>query len=262
MKITKIAAWGALYILSIMGFSSCDSDNGPQIQIETVSFMSITDFNSDDYWSKCYDETAGALRVGGFSFSHEASSFTWGDETYTSWNGFCPSKVNDTKEYADDWTSHQWACITANPYGGIYLVGNSGAEVKENPIENDVCSVEMNTGAYFNPQYVYVNNSSYAYYCAKNGSAFNKAFTSADNFMLHIVGVRNGVMTAHLKIPLMTNGQYLDQWLGLSLEGLGTVDKVLFYVDSTVKDSNGLTVPAYFCMTNFGYTLPQTEAAK
>lgn len=258
MKITKIAVAGALSFFGLLGLSSCNSTDEPVEQAEVVLFTSITDFNDDNYWTGCYDEAVGDVRVDGFSFSHEASSFTYDGVTYTSWKGFCPSRVNDTQEYADDWTNHQWACMTANPMGGIYMVGNSDSVVKDNPLDNDVCSVQMTNMGYFNPKFVYVNNSSYAYYCAKNGSSFNPAFTAKDELVLNIVGVRNGAMTAHLKMPLITRGQFLNQWIGLSLENLGTVDKVLFYMDSNVKNEYGLTVPAYFCMTNFGYTLPQS----
>ena len=66
-----------------------------------------------------------------------------------------------------------------------------------------------------------------------------------------------GTMTVHLQYPLIYNGQYLDQWGFITLEQLGTVDEVLFYVDSTKKNSYGLTVPAYFCLTDFVYNLPQ-----
>lgn len=260
MKLTQTAVVGALVLFASFGFTSCNSTDEPYEQAEFVALNTITDFNNDNYWANCYDEAIGSVRVDGFAFSHQASSFTYEGVTYTSWKGFCPSRVSDTQEYANDWTNHQWACMTTNPMGGVYLVGNSEAEVKENPLDNDVCSVQMTNMGYFNPKFVYVNNSSYAYYCAKNGSAFNPKFTETDEFVLNIVGVRNGAMTAHLKMPLMTKGQFLTQWIGLSLENLGTVDKVLFYVNSNVKNEYGLTVPAYFCITNFGYTLPLTAA--
>lgn len=259
MKTIKSGLILAVSVASALGFSSCNSDPESGVELNFVSLSGLSmEFNDDDYWSHCYDEGIGAVKADGFAFSHSASSFSWGDEVYTSWSGFCPSRVNDTNEYADSWTDHQWAAIASNPNEGIFLVGTSGAEVSSDPLQNTTCSVEMTSGGYFIPAFVYVCNSSYAYYVARNGNEFCPAFTSADDLVLHIVGVRNYVMTAELKVPLIANGQYLTEWAGVSLESLGTVDKVLFYVDSTSKGSYGLNVPAYFCIADLAYTLPET----
>ncbi len=64
-----------------------------------------------------------------------------------------------------------------------------------------------------------------------------------------------------MKYAIISNGQFLDQWAFISMEPLGTVDEVLFYVDSTAKNSYGLTVPAYFCITNLSYNLPSSSEA-
>lgn len=259
MKTIKSRLILAVSAAAVFGFSSCNSDPEPGAPLNIVSLSDLSmEFNSDNYWSLCYDEGVGAVKVDGFAFSHSASSFSWGDEVYTSWSGFCPSRVNDTKEYKDDWTAHQWAAIAPNPNNGYFLVGNSGADVSTDPLANTTCTLEMTSLGYFNPAFIYVCNSSYAYYVAKNGNEFCPAFTSADELVLNIVGERNGVMTAHLKMPLIANGQFLTQWVGVSLENLGTVDKILFYVDSTSKGNYGLNVPAYFCLTDFAYTLPET----
>ena len=262
MKLFKSSLLASAAFLFMAGMSSCDSGNSPSEPLFMIDFnQSDISFNSDNYWSGCYDMGAGNFVSEGFSFSHTATSYEWDGITDMSWNGFCPSRVNDNKDYADSWTEHQWACIPQNPYNGIYLVGNSDAEVKENPLENNKCSMRMSNYGKFNPKYAYVTNSSYAYYCAKNGSNFNEKFTASDNFVLHIVGVSNGAVTGHLKYAIISTGQFLDQWAFISMEPLGTVDEVLFYVDSTAKNSYGLTVPAYFCITNLSYNLPSSSEA-
>lgn len=261
MKSIKLTVLAALSFALSLGFASCNDEDDPE-EIYPVILSGITDFNESNYWSKCYDTAAGDLVVSGVAFSHQASAFEWEGVTYYSWEGFCPSKVNDTTEHADSWTENQWACISENPNGGVYLVGYSGANVSENPIENTTCTLELANGGYFKPKYIYLNNSSYTYYCAKNGSYYNEPFSNEDWLTLNIVGVRNGALTAQLKAPLIAQGQYLDQWVGVSIEELGTVDKVLFYVDSSDKGDYGLNVPAYFCIADFGYSLPETSTAK
>lgn len=264
MNMTKTAAIAAILFAGATVFTSCNSNDEPGISAELVDLNSITDFNQAGYWSDCYNEAIGAVRAGGFAFSHQASSFTYGDQTYTTWSGFCPSKVNDNQEYPTDWVNHQWASIVPNPMGGIYLVGYSDAMVNENPVENKTCSIEMTNFGRFNPKFVYVSNSSYTYYCAKNGSpGFSDPFTATDELILNVVGVLNGTKTGHIKAPLIARGQYLTQWGALSLESLGTVDQVLFYLDSTAKDKEyGIKVPTYFCISGFGYTLPESFIGK
>ena len=261
MTLFKSLALASAAVFAAVGLSSCNTDSNPGEPIYLIDFnQTDISFNSDNYWSDCYKPVAGNFVSEGFSYSHNAWIDEWDGVSYPGWNGFCPSRVNDNLDHSGDWIGYQWGCIPQNPYGGIYLVGNSEAVVSENPLENTKCSMRMTNYAEFNPKYAYVTNSSYTYYCAKTGSAFNEKFTAGDNFVLHIVGVRNGVMTAHLKYALIASGQFLDQWAFITLEPLGTVDEVLFYVDSTSKDNYGLKVPAYFCITNFSYNLPQSAS--
>lgn len=257
MKLVKSFAVALSLCLSL---SSCLGDSDPQEPVIQLDLNNaIIDFNQAGYWNDCYNPAAGNIEYGVFSFSHSAWADVWDGVSYPAWKGFCPSKVNDNKDYQGDWTDHQWGCMPINPYGGVYIVGNSESAVSENELENNKCVLRMTTYGKFNPKYAYVTNSSYTYYCAKNGSAFNEAFTANDNFVLHIVGVKSGAVTAHLKYALISGGMFLDQWAYITLEPLGTVDEILFYVDSTAKNSYGLTVPAYFCITNFAYNLPSAE---
>lgn len=257
MKTRKIGISAAILMTAIFGLSSCVNSSDPEIDYKVVDFSLLNnDFNDKGYWNDCYDVNVGAVDVDGFAFSHTASAFEYEGVVYTSWDGFCPSRVNDTSDHGSDWTSYQWATICPNPGNGIFFVGHSGAIVSENPLENTTCSLQMTNGGYFNPIQVFVCNSSYTYYVAKYGNAFSNKFTLDDELTLHVVGVRDGVMTVHLNVPLIKGGEYQTEWGRLPLNSLGTVDKVLFYIDSTVKNANGLTVPAYFCITSFCYSLP------
>lgn len=257
MKTGKSGIPVAVLTAVIFGLSSCVNSSEPEIDLKVVDFSLLNnDFNDMGYWDDCYDVNAGAVKVDGFSFSHTASAFEYDGVVYTSWDGFCPARVNDTSDHSSDWVSNQWATICPNPTNGIYFVGHSGANVSENALENTTCSVQMSNGGYFNPVQIFVCNSSYTYYVAKYGDAFSKKFTLDDELTLHVVGVRDGVMTDHLNVPLIKGGEYQIEWGRLPLNSLGTVDKMLFYIDSTAKNAYGLTVPAYFCVTSFCYTLP------
>lgn len=259
MKTIKSGLLLTVSTAAFLGLSSCNSDPEPVQTLNFVDFSELSmQINDGNYWKYCYDENYGAVNVDNFAFSHSASSFTYGDATYSSWAGFCPSRVNDTQDYKDNWDQHQWAAIAPNPQNGYFLVGYSGSEVKSDPAANTTCSVSMSNGGYFNPVLVYVCNSSYTYYVAKNGNEFCPAFTANDTLTLKVVGVRDGVVTGQLELPLAKNNQYLTEWAPASLESLGTVSKVLFYIDSSSKGAYGLNVPAYFCITNFAYALPES----
>ncbi len=258
MKLIKNLALSATVAGAVFALSSCNSENSAYEPLYELTFEEV-DFNDEGYWADCYDPATGDYVSGTFAFSHSAWADVWDGVSYPAWNGFCPSKVNDNENHAGERTDYQWGCMPANPYNGFYLVGNSEATVSDDPLDNDKCSLRMTNYGAFNPKYLYVTNSSYTYYCAKNGSDFNPAFTVDDNLMLHVVGVRYGAVTGHLKFPLISSMMFLTQWAFITLDPLGTVDEVLFYVDSTQKNSYGLTIPAYFCITNFGFNLPSEE---
>ncbi len=247
---------------ALLGMQSCVKNDTPSVPATYVDLNSANiPYTTAGYWAYCYDIATGNLVVDGVSFSHKAWADEWDGVSYPAWNGFCPSKVSDTEDHKDDWTQNQWACVVPNPMNYVYLVGNSESVVSENPLDNNKCAIRMNNYGRFTPQYISVTNSTYTYYCAKDGSAFNEPFTAEDNFMLHIVGVRSGVMTGHMRLMMINNLQFLTQWYPVDLSGFGEVDELLFYVDSTKKNSYGLTVPAYFCVGGFAYSLPAETSA-
>lgn len=268
MKFTKILAV-ALSVAAAATFTACNNDDQPQgPQIEYIYLNTIDNFTESDYWSGCYDVTGGTtdaygtttavnpIKVSGFEFSHTANSSAYGDW----WTGFCPSRVNDTDDHKGNWLDYQWASIAQNPRKGVFMVGCSNSQVSDNVLDNDACTLKRADGGYFMPQYVFINNSSYTYYSAKDGSDFNKPFTANDKLSLKIVGVRNGAITARLDAPMILEGNFLTEWTGIVLTDLGVVDKILFYVDSNDKGEFGINPPAYFCLADFAYTLPVTTS--
>lgn len=259
MKFIKYSSL-LLAVALAFGFTSCNSDDDESgLPVVFPNIGSTQDFNTQNYWSKCYDVATGAFIVDGVSFSHSAQSYEYDGVSYGVWNGFCPSRVNDTQRYPDSWTDHQWACVSPNPNGGTYLVCNSDANVRENAVDNTTCSISLTSGRSFIPRYMLINNSSYTVGCAVDGSDFNPKFTGSDTFDLVIVGVRNGAVTKKAAIQLIKGQNYLQNWTPVYLDALGVVDTVLLYADSSCKDPvYGLKVPSYFCIADFGYT-PATD---
>ena len=104
---------------SMLVFTSCDDDddNG---QIYYVNLGNFTQWNADGYWQHCYDPAYdNMLTVDGINFSHSALVSEYDGVKYYSWNGFCPSKVEDANDYTGgDWIAHQWGSITGGSMTG------------------------------------------------------------------------------------------------------------------------------------------------
>lgn len=255
MKSIRSFFVAALASCALGGMQSCVSTDGTSMPVNFVDLSSADiKFDEGGYWAGCY--TPGNFVADGITFTHNAWADVWDGVSYPAWNGFCPSKVNDNADYKDDWTNHQWACMPYNSMNVVYLVGNSEATVSENAIDNNKCVIRRGYNSFFTPQYISVTNSSYTYYCAKNGSAFNEPFTAEDELVLHIVGTRGSAVVGHLRLYLIKELQFLTQWYPVDLSGFGEVEELLFYIDSTQKNSYGLTIPAYFCLGGFAYSLP------
>lgn len=253
MKFNRLIAIAVTAAMTT-GLYSCSNDE-PTITFDIVNIGEITDFNTENYWSKCYDISTTAINVNGFTFSHGAQSTVYDGIEYKSWKGFCPSRVNDTKEHADNWINYQWACNVDNPNNAIFFVCNTNSVVSDNPLENTDCVLKKIDGSTFEPLFIYVANSTYFYYSAKNGSSFQSAFTEKDWAKLHIVGAKNGVFVKDITVTLADGQRFLEFWAPVSLESLGEVDSIYFYFDSNMKNSYGITVPTYFCLSSLAYKI-------
>ncbi len=253
MKITKFLAIAFTSVMAA-GFTACNDSDDP-VSLGMVDISKITDFNSQNYWAKCYDISATTINVDGFTFSHAAESTVWDGIEYKSWKGFCPSRVNDTKEHADNWVDNQWGCIVDNPDNAMFFVCNTNSVVSGNPLENTDCVIRKADGSTFAPYLIYVTNSTYFYYAAKNGSAFQSPFTDNNWARVYIVGAKSGVVTGKITVNLAIGTRYLEAWAPVALESLGEVDSIYFYFDSNMKNSYGITVPTYFCLSSLAYKI-------
>lgn len=220
-----------------------------------------TQFNYDantGAWTGCYTPADNdLLTYGNVNFSHSGGT-SYG---YPVWKGFCPSVSTDTRQYADaDWTDHQWSVM-----GGAGMLVEAGAfltrpgapfmvgcwdvtEDTEAIPASPSLKVQPVNGVQFIPVRIYVNNSTYAYYCMRDGSSFNRAFTDTDKFIVKAIGVRGGQQTGSVEIPLAADGAFVTSWQAADLTPLGTVDYVYFQMSSTDTGQWGMNNPAYFCV--------------
>lgn len=209
-------------------------------------------------WNGCFNPSMDTwLTYGNVNFTHTGGT-SYG---YEVWNGFCPSVSTDTQAWPDtDWTSHQWSVmggagimvengvmrtVTGAPFMvGFWDVSESTDGIPASPS----LKIQPVNGVKFIPVRIYVNNSTYAYYCMRDGSSFNRAFTAEDKFIVKAIGVRGGKQTGTVEIPLAADGKFVTSWQAADLTGLGTVDYIYFQMSSTDNGEWGMNNPAYFCV--------------
>lgn len=252
-------------------FTSCDNnddinepDTSGNYGVTYITFDRSQESTQFSYssttgaWTDCYTPSMDdALTYGNVNFSHTGGT-SYG---YQVWTGFCPSVSTDTQQYDDsEWVDHQWSVMSGTGMevingaftyraGAPYMVGfwNVSEDTESIPSSPSL-KIQPVNGVRFIPVRIYVNNSTYAYYCMRYGSAYNSAFTSEDSFIVKAIGVLNGKQTGTVEIPLAENGTFVTSWTSVDLSSLGTVDYVYFQMSSTDTGEWGMNNPAYFCV--------------
>ena len=171
-------------------------------------------------------------------------------------SGFCPSKVSDLKDYSAEgtWVDHQYAAMPGKGFTTPnYLVGywNSGEKLDGN-IATPSCYIKFESEvALLSTR---IANTTWGYFAMKNGSAYSKAFGQDDYCNVIIYGRLRGVIVGTIKVPLAYKGKVFDSWIGVDLSGLGTVDELVFQMESsdnsTFDGVSYMNNPAYFCITD------------
>ena len=248
MKTLRLIA-GSLMAVALMGaMTSCSDDDDDDYTVTVNLNKYSVNYDNDGVWADCYKSSAGAVTLGNAVFSHEGGE-SYG---YPFWNGFCPSRVSDTDEYASDWVSHQWAAVTGGGVAGKgtpYMVGFWSSYTS-----SDYCnSITMKDGSLFSPQSIFVTNNTYAYYSMLNGSAFNKKFAEGDWYKLTIQGINDGAIVGSVDVLLADGTDILSTWKKVDLSGMGMVKGLVFTVSSSDNGEWGMNNPAYFCVDNFSY---------
>ncbi len=186
-----------------------------------------TNFSSGDYnFSNSYDTTWGAAS------GYWSSGWAYSNMTDSTTSGF-------TNQYS------------AKPGGGHPIGGANYAIGKPN-----------STIVFNNPDELSINitNSTYAANSMRDGDAFAKKFTNADQdyFKLHIYGYSNGSILDSTEFYLAdfthtdsTLDYIVTDWQYVELLP-GPYDSVSFDLSSSDVGAFGMNTPAYFCIDNVG----------
>ena len=104
---------------------------------------------------------------------------------------------------------------------------------------------------------IYVTNTTYAHNSMRDGDAFSKMFTNADQdfFRLTITSVNNGndidsveFLLADFTHPDSTQDYIVNDWQYVDLTSLGFVDSIKFSLSSSDNGTFGMNTPAFFAI--------------
>ncbi len=213
---------------------------------QTVSTFESLNLSPDSYWN-------GSDLSGGFG-SGNAYFLNDYDTTFFAWSGFTYSNMTDST--TPGW-GNQYSAVAGSGYNGSanYAVADEYGNAKI-ILTGDAAGKLVNG--------FYVTNNSYAYLSMRDGDAFSKKFggaTGADTdwFKLTAKGWLNGTLKnasvdfylADFRSADSTEDYIVRDWRWVSLQPLGNVDSLQFFLSSSDTGQWGMNTPAYFCLDNF-----------
>ena len=254
MKKIKLLSLASLALSLAFSTTSCKSTDDNTNEVTLTLNATNIEYNENGVWAKVYDNEAHIISQN-IVFSHNAIP------EYNMWGGFCASRNQDTKDFSStEWLSHQWGVMTGGGLSGVgtpFMVGFwNNMETEDVKPEEASCAISyggLNRADAFTPLSVYINNSTYAYYCMLNGSAYNKKFGKGDYCVLKISGYRDGVKVSNLDFYLAdyraeneAEWTIIKDWTYVNLEALGKVEYICFQMESSDTGKWGINNPAYF----------------
>lgn len=211
-------------------------------------------------WNETFNDDVTSLESQVFSFVKGSMG------EYATWWGFTASN-SANNEQPEDFVAMQWSNMAA---GGIALDENGAVKLNENGspvVDAAVPYVVGYYGTYFSkrptdmifaegksyePQGVYINLTSYPYYCLEFGNTPARPFSNGDKFTLTIHGVAADESEKSIDVDLCTytNGDLTINrgWKYVDLTSLGAVNELYFTMDGTDAGEFGLNTPAYFAL--------------
>lgn len=231
-------------------------------------------FNAENgSWTGTYDDDAEAIESQCFSFLHSSIA------DWKTWWGFTASNSADNKQ-PQNTLDHQWSNMAE---GGILL--NEDGTVRLDDFGAPAVSPEMpylvafyspymsarpvdmvfNDSRLYDPQGVYVNLNSYAFYTILLGDSYARAFTNNDEFTLTIHGVATdeSEKTVNVSLASYSNGELTSAsgWKYVDLTPLGTVCELYFTLSTTDTGDYGANTPLYFCLDKLSVVPAESTAA-
>ncbi len=252
-------------VLLFGGIAQADNGAG-LITLDLTKATTPLTFDPDNgSWTGTFDENLTSIDSQVFSFVHSAMG------EWQTWWGFTASNSADNTRpqntMTQQWSNMAKGGIVLNADGSIKL-DEYGAPVVSKDVPYMVAyynffmaerAIDMTftDGKTYEPQGVYVNLTSYPYYCIEYGDAFARAFNNGDDFTLTFHGVApssraDGETEKTLTVSLASyaNGDLTINrgWKYVDLTPLGAVNEIYFTMQSTDSGSWGMNTPGYFCM--------------
>lgn len=264
-----------LSIAAVITAASCAyaADQSPIVLDLSKSTTELTFNTENGSWTGTYDDDAESIESQCFSFLHSAIA------EWKTWWGFTASNSTDDAMPANT-IEHQWSNmaeggILLNEDGTIklddfgapavgaempYLVAFYSPYMSARPID-----VVFNDGKLYDPQSVYVNLNSYAFYSVLLGDGYARAFTNNDAFTLTIHGVAadETEKTVDVSLASCSNGDLTIArgWKYVDLTPLGTVNEIYFTLTTTDTGDYGANTPQYFCIDKLAVTPAEGSAS-
>ena len=205
---------------------------------DIINFEDV-DLNGADYYNGA--DEAGLFASSGFSFMNYYNT------SYNSWYGFAVSSTTDNDYIGWGTPSEFNSCVGGGMESRQFAVGY----FSEYNYNNDNQGPAIFAEKAYKPEYVYVNNTAFAYRSMLYGDSYAKKFDADDYFVLKIIGrTEKGEETGHVDFYLAKDGKIVNEWTKVDLTPLGAVSYIDFVMDTSDKSKYGMNTPTYFCIDN------------
>jgi hypothetical protein len=234
------------YLLTILSISI-----GSLYSQQNVGDFENLTLSSESYWdgsdmSGLHNNSVFStiFSSGDYNFNN-AYDTTWGSASGYWSSGWVYSNMTDSTTSG---FTNQYSAKSAggHPIGGAnYAIGKPNSTI----VFNNPDGLSIN-----------ITNSTYAANSMRDGDAFAKKFTNADQdfFKLHIYGYSNGSIADSTEFYLAdfthadSSLDYIvNDWQYVELPN-GQFDSIVFNLSSSDVGTFGMNTPAYFCIDNVG----------
>ena len=245
------------YCLLALIAIGCDDKNDSEL---SVTESGVATFENETggiqlsatktYWVSATPEKEGTndWKSGDYTFYTYVDISDWGTFYY----GFYASNETETTStgWEQPYRSAKGGAFEGENFGVLYINTYNGT--------NNIRFDKPKTATGF-----YVTNNAYTVNSMANGDGFARKFEKDDDYLnLICKGKLEGKETGKtVTVKLAEGTKYIKEWTYVDLSELGQIDEVVFSMEGSVKNDNGLLTPAYFCLDNFGASKPNNYQA-